>query len=118
MEYRRALEITRSEVSVAHGAGEINPHLDRKIGYPTSAKAYASRLQRMNRVVLFAIVFGDDRKRVASRCRNKFRPSTQACARSYSLPIRLTTQSASRCRSMSFRTTGRNTRTGSAFSST
>ena len=58
----------------------------------------------MNRAVLFAIVFGDDRKRVGSG--NKLRPSTQACARSYSLPIRLITQSTSRRRSMSFRPTG------------
>jgi hypothetical protein len=46
----------------------------------------------MNRVALFAMLPGDDRKRVGSG--NKFRPSAQACARSYSLPIRHTTQRA------------------------
>src|SRR6266404_3559663 len=88
-----------------------------RIAYPTSANACASRLQQMNRVAFFAIVYGSERKRVGSRCRNRFRPSTQACARSYSPPIRFTTQSASRRRSTSFKPMGRSTRTCSACSS-
>ena len=83
------------------------------MGCPTSTNACASKLEQMNPVAPGAIVLGAVGKREVIGSRNSRVVRAHAWARSYPSPIRLTTQSARRRRSVSCKSLGRSTRTRS-----